>query len=64
MQHYEGLVEEKTDIFTPKLCLLGDMIEVCLRLLVSNEWETLSLSCLCVLVLDLLDAERKPGNLI
>lgn len=47
MQHHEGLVEEKTDVFTPPFCLLGDIIEVCLRLLVSNKWETFSLSCLC-----------------
>lgn len=60
MQHHEGLVEEKTDVFTPPFCLLG---EVCLRLLVSNKWETFSLSCLCVLVLALLDAERKEDKL-
>lgn len=63
MQHCEGLGEEKTDILTPPLCLLGDMIEVCLRLLLSHEWETFSLSCLCVLVLALLDAQRKEDKL-
>lgn len=63
MQHHEGLVEEKTDISTPPLCLLEDMIEVCFSLLVSNEWETLSPSCLCVLVLALLNAESKEDKL-
>lgn len=37
--------------------------EVCLSLLVSNECETLSLSCLFVLVLALLNAESKEDKL-